>query len=400
MALPGAGFYHRTLSSVNVGSEGTVTVSHEHIVELIGVQKFYPGLKQPTIDDLSLTAYRGEILALLGPSGCGKTTTLRLIAGFEVPDTGMLLIDNKVVAGAGRWLPPEKRGLGVVFQEYALFPHYTVEQNVGFGLHQLPRHARAARVQEVLELVSLGEMSRRYPHELSGGQQQRVALARALAPKPVVVLLDEPFSNLDADLRVQMRTEVKRILREAHSTAIFVTHDQEEALCMGDRVAIMNQGRLEQVDIPESVFHTPATRFVADFLGLADFIPGVTTTRGLDTELGLIPQPAPGILGRALEVMIRPHDVMLHPDHDGPGKVIRREFYGAENLYVVQLPSGSVVRSSQPHTVSLPLGARVRVLCEPGHALTCFEGEHAVLCPQECDLPGLAHPRAMILQRK
>ncbi len=368
----------------------------DHIVELVGVHKRFDSTHAPAIDDLSLTVYRGETLALLGPSGCGKTTTLRLIAGFEAPDAGMVILNNQAVAGPGRWLPPEKRGLGVVFQEYALFPHFTVEQNVGFGLQRWPRAERAGRIREVLELVGLGDMTKRYPHELSGGQQQRVALARSLAPKPVVVLLDEPFSNLDADLRVTMRSEVKRILHESESTAIFVTHDQEEAMSMGDRLAIMNQGRLEQVDTPDRVFHMPATRFVADFLGLADFVPGVTTRQGLDTEMGLIRQPTPGDLGRQIEVMIRPHDVFLAADRNGQGEVVGREFRGAENLYAVRLPSGSIVHSTQDHTVLLAMGARVRVHCNPGHALTCFQGDHAVICPQECDLPGLSHPRAMV----
>jgi iron(III) transport system ATP-binding protein len=323
-----------------------------------------------------------------------------LIAGFEVPDSGVVVIDNQVVAGPRRWTTPERRGLGVVFQEYALFPHFTVEQNVGFGLHKMQRSQRASRVEEVLKLVGLGEMAKRYPHELSGGQQQRVALARALAPKPVVVLLDEPFSNLDADLRVQMRAEVKRILQEAESTAVFVTHDQEEAMGIGDRVAIMNQGRLEQVDTPDRVFHMPATRFAADFLGLADFIPGVTTAAGLQTDIGLIRQPTPGALGRHIEVMIRPHDVRLAPDPRGQGEIIRREFRGPENLYAVRLDSGHVVHSTVDHTILLSMGARVRVQCEPGHALTCFQGDNAVICPQECDLPGLSHPRALVPRRE
>lgn len=372
----------------------------EHIVELINVYKQFNPTHPPAIDDCTLRVYRGEVLALLGPSGCGKTTTLRMIGGFERPDSGLVMINNQVVAGPKRWIAPERRGLGVVFQEYALFPHCRVKDNVSFGLHKMSRHQRATRVAEVLELVGLSEMSNRYPHELSGGQQQRVALARALAPKPLVILLDEPFSNLDADLRVQMRCEVKRILQEANSTAIFVTHDQQEALAVGDRVAIMNRGQLEQVDTPERVFHTPATRFVAEFLGIADFIPGVTTGKGLQTEIGLIEQATPGAIGRAIEVMIRPHDVMLYPQGNGKGEILNLEFHGAENLYTVRLPSGQLIRSSQSHIVSLPLGTRVHTKCEAGHALTCFEGESAVICPQECDLPGLSRPRSLIPRRE
>jgi iron(III) transport system ATP-binding protein len=360
-----------------------------HLVELIGVSKYYQGEQPAAVNDLTLSIYQGEVLALLGPSGCGKTTTLRLIAGFESPDGGMIRLGDQVVAGPGRWVAPEKRGLGVVFQDYALFPHLTVSENVAFGLHRLPRKQREARVQEVLGLVGLGAFSRRYPHELSGGQQQRVALARALAPSPLVVLLDEPFSNLDADLRVQMRLEVKRILQEAGSTAVFVTHDQEEALAVGDRVAVLRAGQLEQIDTPERVFHQPTTRFVADFLGLADFLPGSLTDQGIETELGLIPQPIPGTPGRPLEVMVRPHDISLRPDPQGCGVVVGRQFRGSEHLYMIRLPSGQQVASAQPHTVELPLGARVCPIADPGHHLVCFDGQQAITCPPDCQLPGI-----------
>lgn len=364
----------------------------ERIVELTHISKQFTATDGAVISDLSLSVYRGELLCLLGPSGCGKTTTLRLLAGFEIPDGGTIRIDGVEVAGAKTFIPPEKRGLGVVFQEYALFPHYTVAENVAFGLHKMPRAERAKRVTEVLELVGMGALGKRYPYELSGGQQQRVALARALAPRPVVVLLDEPFSNLDADLRVQMRDEVKRILHEANSTAIFVTHDQQEALALGDRVAIMYKGQLEQVDRPERVFHIPATRFVADFLGLADFIHGRTTPHGLETEIGFIDQPTPYQPGRDIEVMIRPHDIQVRPNATGNGKIVRHDFFGAEHLYRVELPSGQLIHSTQPHTVMLPIGSRVQVTCEAGHTLTCFEGEHAVICPPECELPILNYP--------
>ena len=367
----------------------------ERIVELRNISKRFDQRDGAVINNLSLDVYRGEVLALLGPSGCGKTTTLRLMAGFETPDTGSIRIDGNEVAGDKAWLPPEKRGVGVVFQEYALFPHYTVTENVAFGLHKMARSERSKRAQEVLDLVGMGELGKRYPYELSGGQQQRVALARALAPRPVVVLLDEPFSNLDADLRVQMRDEVKRILRESNSTAIFVTHDQQEALALGDRVAIMYKGQLEQVDDPSRVFHTPATRFVADFLGLADFLPGRTSVQGLDTEIGFIAQPTPFLPGRTLDVMVRPHDIGLSLDTGGNGTIIRHDFFGADYLYRVQLDSGQWIHSSQPHTVMLPVGSRVRVSCRAGHTLTCFEDNHAVICPPDCELPILTHPRAV-----
>ena len=372
----------------------------DHIVELRDLSRHFFRADNAAVDGLSLTVYRGEILALLGPSGCGKTTTLRLIAGFERPDSGTIRIGEALVAGPRQWQPPEKRGLGVVFQEYALFPHQTVRQDVAFGLHRSPGHERAARVEEVLALVGLADFGERYPHELSGGQQQRVALARALAPRPVVVLLDEPFSNLDAELRYQMRAELKRILHDSDSTAIFVTHDQEEAMAIGDRIAIMNQGQLEQVDTPDRVFHMPASRFVAEFLGIADFIPAVTSGRGLETELGLIQQPVPGALGRTLEVMVRPHDLSATLDPSGAGEVVAHEFRGAEHLYTVRMPTGMTIRTTQDHTTLLPVGSRVTVRCQPNHALTLFEGRYAVICPQECDLPGLSHPRSVVGSRR
>lgn len=359
------------------------------IVELIGVHKSFSEDEPAAVNGLTLTVHEGEILSLLGPSGCGKTTTLRLIAGFEHPDAGLVRLGRNIVTGPNRFVAPEKRGVSVVFQDYALFPHLTVAENIAFGLHTLAKTDVKPRLNEVLELVDLAAYANRYPGELSGGQQQRVALARAMAPQPVVVLLDEPFSNLDADLRVYMREEVKQILREWNSTAIFVTHDQEEALSVGDRVAILNAGHLEQVDTPEYVFHQPATRFVADFLGLADFIPGRITSTGVETELGLLRQPVPREPGCTLEVMIRPHDVKLQPASDGYGRVVGRHFHGAEYVYAVQLPSGQLIHSAQDHTVELRPGTRVHVTAEPGHFLTCFEGEEAILCPEECELPGL-----------
>jgi iron(III) transport system ATP-binding protein len=324
------------------------------------------------VDDLSLGIAHGEILALLGPSGCGKTTTLRLIAGFEHPDTGEIRIGEQIVAsGENRsMVPPEARSVGVVFQDYALFPHLTVDDNVAFGLTALARGVRRARVREVLGLVGLADLGRRYPHELSGGQQQRVAVARALAPSPALVLLDEPFSNLDADLRTQMRDEVEKILRSTGTTAVFVTHDQEEAFTIADQVGVLEQGRLEQVGAPETIYHRPATRFVAEFVGAADFLPGIVTTEGIVTEIGVFANTEQREPGEKVKVMIRPDDITFVPRPDGEAVILRRYFRGSENLYSLGLPSGNRVHSSQPSSANFAAGTRVRAEAHVLHVVT------------------------------
>jgi iron(III) transport system ATP-binding protein len=328
---------------------------------LAHLTKRYPGTGAPAVCDLSLDVERGHVLAILGPSGCGKTTTLRLIAGFETPDSGQIIIAGRTVADGPRpGVPPEERGVGIVFQDYALFPHLTVADNVGFGLRRLSRALRRDRAREVLSLVGLADLGARYPHELSGGQQQRVAVARALAPSPALLLLDEPFSNLDADLRTQMRDEVEKILRATVTTAVFVTHDQEEAFTIADTVGILNRGRLEQMGPPEKIYHRPATPFVAEFVGSADFIPGVVTAKGIETELGLFANTESREIGEKLRVMIRPDDVAFVPQADGPAVILRRYFRGAESLYCLELPSGHRVHSSQPSSAAFPAGLRVR----------------------------------------
>lgn len=348
------------------------------VVVLRDVVRRYDGGAPAAIDGLSLDVAEGEILALLGPSGSGKTTALRLIAGFERPDAGGIWIAGRRVAGAGAWIPPEARGVGMVFQDYALFPHLTVAENVTFGLHCVNWFERSPRTDEALELVGMRDFAGRYPHELSGGQQQRVALARALAPRPFAVLLDEPFSNLDADLRGQVRDEVRAILKRTGASTIFVTHDQEEALLLGDRIGVLRHGRLEQVDTPEGIFHAPRTRFVAGFFGRADFVPGTVTARGLQTEVGLIPQHAPLPDDTLVDVLVRPDDVTISAAADGQGVVLRRLFQGADVVCCVRLPSGRTIHSLQPHTTGLGTGARVAVTLAPGHALTCFRDGRAV----------------------
>ncbi|MFQ5781315.1 MAG: ABC transporter ATP-binding protein, partial [Nitrospiria bacterium] len=278
------------------------------IIELVNVTKRFAVAGSPAVTDISFEIEKGEVLALLGPSGSGKTTILRLIAGFEAPDRGRIFLGGRDVSGLDHYVPPEKRGVGMVFQDYALFPHLTVEGNVTFGLGHLSRLDQVKKGRDVLELVGLSSLRDRYPHELSGGQQQRVALARALTPDPIVILLDEPFSNLDPDMRSQMQGEVSMILKRTGSTAILVTHDHEEAFAMANRVALLNEGHLEQHDTPEAVYHTPLTPFVADFVGQADFIPGRVQADSILTEIGIFPSRSEFPSGMEVMVMIRPDD--------------------------------------------------------------------------------------------
>jgi iron(III) transport system ATP-binding protein len=310
------------------------------VVELQGLTKDFGVIR--AVDQIDLSVVEGEVLALLGPSGCGKTTTLRLVAGFERPDAGRVVLDGAPVAAPGHFVPPERRRVGVVFQDYALFPHLTVEQNIGYGVRDRAR--REVRVREMLDLVGLGAEARRLPHELSGGQQQRVALARALAPEPALVLLDEPFSNLDAALRVWMRGEVRAILREAHATAVFVTHDQEEALSLADRIAVMRAGRVLQVGEPGALYARPADRFVATFVGDADMIAGHADGDAVTTAVGRLRAAGDGLRGD-VEVALRPERVRLRLDGAGQGVVRGITYFGHDQLIEVVLEDGARVRS-------------------------------------------------------
>jgi iron(III) transport system ATP-binding protein len=264
----------------------------------------------------------------------------------------------------------------MVFQEGALFPHLSVEQNVAYGLPRKDRHSD--KIDQVLSLVGLEHLRHRMPHELSGGQQQRVALARALAPQPQILLLDEPFSNLDPGLREQVRRDTLEILRTSRTTSIFVTHDQDEALLVGDSIAVMNQGRIEQVDSPEAIFHSPATRFVAEFIGLVDFLPAEREGNRLVTQVGSTEWPEAGPVDGALEVMVRPDCLECHPSDQGQGTVVEREFRGAFFLYRIALPSGHTVRCLHSHTEEYPVGSSVAVNLRPGHELRAFHDGNAL----------------------
>ena len=316
---------------------------------------------RPAVQEISFAAREGEILCLLGPSGCGKTTILRAIAGFEPVRSGQIFLSGQLVSSPDVMTPTENRRVGMVFQEYALFPHLRVQDNIAFGLRHLARKERAVRVQEMLRLTGLEGFERRYPHELSGGQQQRVALARALVQNPVVLLLDEPFSNLDPDMAGRMRQELHDLLRRTKTTTVLVTHDHDEAFAMADRIAVLNQGRLEQFDTPEMMYHMPATPFVADFVGQADFIPGTVSQGMVHTELGEFPDTIECQDGTAVVVMIRPDDIHLVPTEGARSRVLSRQFRGSENLYTVSLPSGQIVHSSQGSTSVYRAGTTVEL---------------------------------------
>lgn len=324
-----------------------------------GVSKAYGPVV--AVDGARLCVERGEFVALLGPSGCGKTTLLRLIAGFEEPQSGTVEIAGTPVAGvqpdgSTAWVPPERRKVGMVFQDYALFPHLTVAENVGFGL---PRAERKLRVPIVLALVDLCGLGGRYPHELSGGQQQRVALARALAPGPQLILLDEPWSNIDPHLRASMRDELARILRSIHVTVVLVTHDREEAFSLADRIALMRDGKVVQEGTAEEVYLAPANRWAAEFVGAGNFLPGRLADGVVQTTVGQFPAlNANG--ASAVEVLIRPELLELELDPAGDGQVVAREFRGHDVFYRVLLDGVELV-SQRPSNEVVPLGARVNV---------------------------------------
>jgi iron(III) transport system ATP-binding protein len=329
------------------------------MIRLAGVGKRFGDVA--AVRDTSLCVERGEVVAVLGPSGCGKTTLLRLIAGFERPDSGTVEVAGELVAGPGAWVPPERRRVGMVFQDYALFPHLTVAENVGFGL---PRRQRPRRVPELLALVDLDGFSGRYPHELSGGEQQRVALARALEPGPELVLLDEPWSNLDGSLRESLRAEVTDIVRPLGVTVVLVTHDREEAFSLADRIALMREGTVVQEGTAEELYFAPASRWAAEFVGAANVLAGPVEDGLVRTPLGAFPTNGSGTK-RAARVLVRPELLELAPDPAGDAEVVGREFRGHDVFYRVLLDGVELV-SQRPSTEVVPLGARVRIRLHNG----------------------------------
>lgn len=318
--------------------------------------------QQRVVEQLHLQLQRGDIGCLLGPSGCGKTTTLRAIAGFEAVQQGAVLLEGQTISRPGFSLAPERRRIGMVFQDYALFPHLRVAENIAFGLGKQP-HAPTL-VAQMLELVNLPGLGQRYPHELSGGQQQRVALARALAPAPSLLLLDEPFSNLDVTLRKQLSLEVRDILKQRGTTAILVTHDQEEAFAVSDFVGVFNHGRLEQWDRPANLYHQPASRFVAQFIGQGYFIRGQAAGAGVvDTALGRLAVTTDGPVEAAqgIDVLLRPDAILPATDSDLIAQVVGQTFQGATSLYRLQLPNGTEVQALFPSQLAHRIGDRVGI---------------------------------------
>jgi iron(III) transport system ATP-binding protein len=346
------------------------------VIELLAVRHAYGD--HVVADGISLSLTKGSIGCLLGPSGCGKTTVLRCISGFERIQSGEIRLNGVPVSTVTSHVSPERRRVGIVFQDYALFPHLSVQANVAFGLHRLPAPEKQQRVTQMLEVTGLGNLADRYPHELSGGQQQRVALARALAPQPDLLLLDEPFSNLDVDLRERLSLEVRDIIKAQGSTAILVTHDQHEAFAMADEIGVMAEGRIQQWDSAHNIYHRPNNRAVADFVGQGVFLPARVNHAGnVEIELGELAgevreitlnsgEKKPGI---PLEVLLRPDDVIHDDASPTKAQVMHKAFRGAAILYTLKLPSGARVLSLVPSHHNHALGEFIGIRLETDHVV-------------------------------
>ena len=326
--------------------------------------------RHEAVRGVSFTLERGAIGCLLGPSGCGKTTVLRCIAGFETPSAGRILLNGTVVSSAQQSLPPEKRRIGMVFQEHALFPHLTAAGNIGFGIAD--KDLAEKRIQELAALAGIGELLDKYPHELSGGQQQRVALARALAPRPDLLLLDEPFSNLDSGMRERLSLELRDIIKASGATAMLVTHDQYEAFAIADEIGVMHDGRIEQWDLAYNLYHRPVNRFVADFVGQGVFLPAkAVNSRELEIELGVLRGAAPALetAGGGLEVLLRPDDVVHDDAAPTKAEVVHKAFRGADILYTLRLGSGRKVLALVPSHHNHAIGERIGIRLDVDHVV-------------------------------
>ncbi|MFO7953562.1 ABC transporter ATP-binding protein [Thioalkalivibrio sp.] len=360
----------------------TLQVPHTPLVALDRVDIGYDGTA--VVHQVSLSLSKGQIGCLLGPSGCGKTTLLRGIAGFEPLMAGSIQLDGRSVSDARGTVPPEKRGVGMVFQDFALFPHLSVAGNIAFGIRHWGHKDRNERIRSLLSLVGLSGYGESFPHALSGGQQQRIALARALAPRPKLLLLDEPFSSMDVELRSELAREVRRILRAENTTAILVTHDQNEAFAFADRIAVIHQGRVAQWDTAYNLYHRPADRFVADFVGKGTLIPGmVCAEHVVDTAFGQIEGMLSEQLppGTAVDVLVRPDDIAI----DNEAGTIRTEvldkaFRGADFLYTLRLPDGLSVLCMAPSHDNFVIGEHVRLRLDFTH-LVVFSRGSGVDCP-------------------
>ena len=348
------------------------------------------------VRQLSLSLETGRIGCLLGPSGCGKTTVLRCIAGFERLAAGEIRLDGALVSTPAQTLPPERRRIGMVFQDYALFPHLSVADNIAFGLRGIDAAARQARVEELLALVGLADQGRKFPHEMSGGQQQRVALARALAPRPSLLLLDEPFSNLDVELRERLSYEVRDIIKATNTTAILVTHDQHEAFAVADEIGIMHEGRIQQWDTPYNLYHRPANRFVADFIGQGVFLRGkVLNDHQVQIELGVLDSSVPLVCcadcagcvhGSPIDVLLRPDDIVHDDASPLRAEVAHKAFRGADILYTLRLGGGAKVLSLVPSHHNHALGERIGIRLDVDHVVT-FPVEGGAALPATHDEP-------------
>lgn len=341
-----------------------------NLLDVKAIECRYRGIV--VVQDLSMHVTKGSIVCLLGPSGCGKTTVLRAIAGLEPVARGEIHLDGRVVSSPSTWVPPEKRRIGMVFQEYALFPHLNVLDNVAFGLRNLDAAGRKRKARDILEIVGLEQAGQRFAHELSGGQQQRVALARALAPEPELVLLDEPFSNLDIDLRERLGIEVRDILQDQGITGILVTHDQHEAFAIGERIGVMDNGRILQWDTAYNLYHEPANRFVANFIGQGEFLRGTLLSPDtLETEAGIIKGNRAFLwpVGTTVDVLLRPDDIVPDPDNALRGEITEKAFKGAEILYTLKLTTGATVVSLFPSHANHGIGEQVGIRIAADHLI-------------------------------